>query len=397
MNKLRITNLFMKYENKYILRDFALSLREGELLVILGESGCGKSTLLKIIAGIITPEKGQILLENQEVSHISAQFRKVGYVPQAQVLFPHLTVQENIAFGLSVRNLSPASRHKRILEVVHLTEIEDLLDRYPHEISGGQKQRVALARALVIKPSLLLLDEPLSSIDRSAREQLALIIRNINQKTQTAILYVTHNHEEAQLIADRIAIMENGQVVQDGTYLDVYNYPRDYQVAKIMGKPNIWEVPERVPPSEFPAIIETPIADIPAIQASTIINEKITGLYLPPSEFQIIPNSEENREIQEQESKIEASVEKEEFNKMKGEALSEKFQLDISSTSLTIKGILLSSQILPEGTIQAIISFGGKKGLEYLKIWLPTPASRALTKQNKAIVLTLPLSSVLFL
>ena len=218
MTKLELKEISMKYERKYILENLILDVNHGELLVLLGESGCGKTTLLKIIAGIIEPEKGEILMDGENITHLAPQKRKIGYVPQAQVLFPHMKIKENISFGLEAHKFDKQEIENKIKWVAELTQIEELLDRYPSEISGGQKQRVALGRAMAIEPNLLLLDEPLSSIDASGRESLALTIRRIQKETETTTLYVTHNQEEARLISDRVALMYDGKIQQIGEY-----------------------------------------------------------------------------------------------------------------------------------------------------------------------------------
>ncbi|MHA1476206.1 MAG: ABC transporter ATP-binding protein, partial [Promethearchaeota archaeon] len=231
MTYLKLQNIHMKYQNEYIINDLNLNVQRGELLILLGSSGCGKTSLLKIIAGLIHPEKGEIIIEDQDITEFSPQRREIGYVPQSQVLFPHLNIKENIAFGLRARNKenSKDAFEQKIQDVAKLAQIEDLLERFPSEISGGQKQRVALARAIVIKPKLLLLDEPLSSIDASSRESLALMIKRIQRETKTTTIYVTHNQQEARLIADRVAIMYNGIIQQSGTMINIDNNPKNFQ------------------------------------------------------------------------------------------------------------------------------------------------------------------------
>ncbi|MHA1303402.1 MAG: ABC transporter ATP-binding protein [Candidatus Heimdallarchaeaceae archaeon] len=284
MANLRITDLSMRYERKYILDDLNLEVESGELLVILGKSGCGKTSLLKIIAGILNHEKGQILVDTENITHLPPQKRNIGYVPQAQVLFPHMKVRDNIIFGLKAQKLSKDEIRKRLSWIANLTQIEDLLDRYPNEISGGQKQRVALARAMAIKPRILLLDEPLSSIDATGRESLALTIRRIQKETETTTLYVTHNQEEARLIGDRVAVMYDGRIQQIGkiTYVDVN--PLNFLIAKIMGSINVWPVLFKQE-KDNETILVTSIGEI-KIKAN--IKHKVTGIKIPPSEVKIV-------------------------------------------------------------------------------------------------------------
>ena len=284
MVKVNIKDLSMKYEKKYILDNLNLDINQGELLVILGESGCGKTTLLKIIAGIIEPEKGSIFINDQDITHFSPQKRKVGYVPQAQVLFPHMTVQDNIKFGLEAQKISKNAIKQNLEWVTNLIQIEDLLLRYPREISGGQKQRIALARAMAIKPDILLLDEPLSSIDAPGRESLALTIRSIQKETETTTVYVTHSSEEARLISDRVAIMYDGRIQQIGRIFEIDQKPNNYLIAKIMGIDNVWPI-LYLSENQLGTKITLPIGDI---QLNKKLHSKITGVRIKPSSLSIL-------------------------------------------------------------------------------------------------------------
>jgi len=284
----------MKYQNKLIINNLNLNVEQGELLILLGSSGCGKTSLLKIIAGLIPPEKGRILIENQDITEFTPQKREIGYVPQSQVLFPHLNIKENIAFGLHTRYRKNNRLMKnpkqgieqRIKDVAKLAQIEDLLTRFPSEISGGQKQRVALARAIIVRPRLLLLDEPLSSIDATGRESLALTIKRIQKETHTTTIYVTHNHEEARLIADKVAIMYNGIIQQIGTMIDLDKHPKNFRIAQIMGKLNIWKVKEQKRVNGH-LVISSPIGEINFSADVNAINP-ITGIQIPPAKIEII-------------------------------------------------------------------------------------------------------------
>ncbi len=289
MAKLSMKKISMKYEKKLILENLNLEVRHGELLVLLGESGCGKTTLLKIVTGIIQPEQGTIYVDDTEISNLSPQVRQIGYVPQAQVLFPHMKVKQNIAFGLEARKLTKEIIEEKINWIADLIEISDLLDRFPRELSGGQKQRVALARAMAIEPHILLLDEPLSSIDATGREALALTIRRIQKETSTTTIYVTHNGDEARLISDRVAVIYDGKIQQVGKVLDVEQHPRNYLIAKILGSPNIWPILYTEKKEETKLF--TSICDI-TIQGD--ISSKITGIKIPPSIISISKNQIED-------------------------------------------------------------------------------------------------------
>ncbi len=290
----------MKYQNEFIINNLDLNVGRGELLILLGSSGCGKTSLLKIIAGLIHPEQGKIIIEDQDITDFSPQKREIGYVPQSQVLFPHLNIKENIAFGLRARDKSKIKENskyiieQKIQDVAKLAQIEDLLNRFPSEISGGQKQRVALARAIVINPKLLLLDEPLSSIDASSRESLALMIKRIQRETKTTTIYVTHNQQEARLIADRVAIMYNGMIQQLGTMIDIDKNPKNFQIAHIMGQLNIWEVNSQKY-EQGHLIISSPLGDIAiASKEEKIgkIEKKITGIQIHPNKIKLANEDE---------------------------------------------------------------------------------------------------------
>ena len=290
MVKVNIKDMSMRYEKKYILEEMSLDIQDGELLVILGESGCGKSTLLKIIAGLIEPEKGDVLFNDINITKEPPQKRKIGYVPQAQVLFPHMTIRENIQFGLEARKLSKESVADKMNWITKLIQIDDLLDRFPREISGGQRQRVALARAMAIEPDILLLDEPLSSIDASGRESLALTIRRVQRQTGTTTVYVTHNSEEARLISDRVAIMYDGKIQQLAKYSEIDHQPKNYLVARIMGSSNVWQLLFKETNS-YGDLLHLPIGKI---QLKGGRKEKITGVRIKETSFSVHESEQES-------------------------------------------------------------------------------------------------------
>ncbi len=332
MVNLEINDLSMRYEKKYILEDLRLNVEHGELLVLLGESGCGKTTLIKIIAGIIEPEKGKIIMEDEDITLFSPQRRKMGYVPQAQVLFPHMTVKSNISFGLKSHKKSKEEIKEKIRWVAELIQIEELLERYSSEISGGQKQRVALARAMAIEPHMLLLDEPLSSIDATGRESLALTIRRIQKETETTTIYVTHNQEEARLISDRVAVIYDGKVQQIGKVTEIDNSPKNYLIAKIMGSPNVWPI-FYIKETDENTILNTTVGEIKLPKQT---NKKITGISISPSCFK--PSLEK---------KSRTDLEKSQFIEFKGE----------------VKSMVQRD----ERTIRAVIELEGEK-FDYAKI-----------------------------
>ncbi|MHA1745179.1 MAG: ABC transporter ATP-binding protein [Promethearchaeota archaeon] len=281
MAKLELRNISMKYQQQAILSEFNLTIKNGELLVLLGDSGCGKTTLIKIIAGIIAPESGEILMGDQNMGKIPSQYRKVGYVPQSQVLFPHLSIRENVIFGLKAQKLSNDRIQQKLKHVTNLTAIGSILDRFPSEISGGQKQRVALARAMAVEPQILLLDEPLSSIDATNRESLAMMIRKIQQNTRTTVLYVTHNQEEARLISDQIAIIANGKIQQQGRMLDIERAPRNFTVANIIGLSNLWAITSCTESNAKTKIVTT-LGDFTIPELSKQ-NQHFSAIQIPPN------------------------------------------------------------------------------------------------------------------
>ncbi|ASJ00448.1 ABC transporter ATP-binding protein [Thermococcus gorgonarius] len=218
-----------------------LEVRDGELLTLLGPSGCGKTTTLRIIAGLEKAE-GRVFFGEEDVTGKEPYERNIGLVFQDYALFPHMTVFDNVAFGLKLRKLPRNEIERRVREVLEVVGLEGMEKRYPEQLSGGQQQRVALARALVIEPLVLLLDEPLSNLDAKIRERLRREIRRIQRETGTTTVYVTHDQEEAMAISDRIAVMNAGKILQLGEPLELYYHPKSEFVAKFLGKANLLEL-----------------------------------------------------------------------------------------------------------------------------------------------------------
>ena len=218
-----------------------LEVKEGEFFTLLGPSGCGKTTTLRIIAGF-EKAKGRVYFDDEDVTDKPPYERNIGIVFQDYALFPHMTVFENVAFGLRMRKVPEGEIKKMVKEVLSLVGLEGFENRYPEQLSGGQQQRVALARALVIKPRLLLLDEPLSNLDAKIRERLRGIVKRIQRELGITTIYVTHDQEEAMAISDRIAIMKDGKIVQIGEPLELYYHPRDDFVATFLGIGNLLEL-----------------------------------------------------------------------------------------------------------------------------------------------------------
>ncbi|MEM9373217.1 MAG: ABC transporter ATP-binding protein [Planctomycetota bacterium] len=216
-----------------------LTIEPGELFFLLGPSGCGKTTLLRMIAGFIDPTEGRIAFDGRDVTHAPPNKRNTGMVFQSYALWPHMTVAQNVAFGLNVRKVSGAERDKLVKEALAAVQMEQYAERKPTQLSGGQQQRVALARAIVIKPDVLLLDEPLSNLDAKLRNDLRLQIRKICKASGITTVYVTHDQKEALSMADRVALLRDGRVVQLGTPRELYRAPESKFVAEFLGETNL--------------------------------------------------------------------------------------------------------------------------------------------------------------
>ena len=221
------------------VREVDLQVQSGELLTLLGPSGCGKTTVLRIIAGFQVPTTGRVFIDNQDVTTVPANRRDIGFVFQNYALFPHLTVQENVAYGLHVRRQPAADIARNVEKVLALVDLAGFGPRLPDELSGGQQQRVALARAVVIQPRVLLFDEPLSNLDAKLRVQMRGEIRELQRVLGITTVYVTHDQEEAMAISDRIAVMDQGRIAQCDTAEDLYRRPASSFVASFLGRTNL--------------------------------------------------------------------------------------------------------------------------------------------------------------
>ena len=239
MGFLELKGVVKRFGRNAVVNGFDLDVREGEFVSFLGGSGCGKTTTLRMIAGFETPSEGSIRIAGTEVVNVNPNKRGVGMVFQNYALFPNMTVRRNIEFGLKVARWHAPDIRKRVEEMLALIHMEELGDRYPHQMSGGQQQRASLARALAVKPRVLLLDEPLSALDAKIRAMLRTEIRAIQQKTGITTIYVTHDQEEALSLSDRIVVMNAGRIEQVGTPFEIYNRPATPFVASFIGNLNI--------------------------------------------------------------------------------------------------------------------------------------------------------------
>ena len=239
MSFLRLNHVSKQYGDLRVVQDFNLNVHKGEFVSLLGPSGCGKTTTLQMIAGFAEVTEGSIELDGKDITRAKANARGLGIVFQTYALFPHMTVRENVEFGLEMRKCPAAERRERALQTLALVHLDKHIDRYPRELSGGQRQRVALARALVIKPPVLLLDEPLSNLDAKLREEMQFELREIQRKVGTTTIMVTHDQAEAMSISDRVVVMEAGRITQVDTPLAVYEHPRNAFISTFVGKANL--------------------------------------------------------------------------------------------------------------------------------------------------------------
>ena len=239
MSFVSVEHLQKSYSGTPVFSEINCSIAKGEFVTLLGPSGCGKSTLLRCIAGLTPVDGGKILLDGQDIVPLSPQKREIGMVFQSYALFPNMTVEQNVAFGLRMQKVRANDSHKRVAEVLQLVELNDFAKRYPHQLSGGQCQRVALARSLVTRPRLLLLDEPLSALDARIRKHLREQIRSIQRVLGLTTIFVTHDQEEALTMSDRIFLMNQGRIVQSGDAQTLYAAPVDAFAAGFIGNYNL--------------------------------------------------------------------------------------------------------------------------------------------------------------
>ena len=238
---IRLEGVTKKFKNNLIIPSLDLTIYDGEFLTLLGPSGCGKTTLLRMIAGLDTPTTGKVYLDDEDVTNLPPYKRDVNMVFQHYALFPHMTVEENIRFGLLMKNIPAAEQKERIDQVLYLTQLEELRERRPQQMSGGQQQRVAIARALVNNPKVLLLDEPLGALDFQLRKNLQLELKNLQRGLGITFIYVTHDQEEALTMSDRIIVMNKGSIEQDSHPDNIYHHPASKFVAKFIGETNFFE------------------------------------------------------------------------------------------------------------------------------------------------------------
>jgi len=239
VSRVELKNVTKRYGEAVAVRDLSLDIREGEFLTLLGPSGCGKTTTLRMIAGFVLPSSGVVWLGDDDVTHLPPNKRDIGMVFQDYALFPHMTIGENIAFGLTERKTAKEQISKRVKELLEMVQLASVEHRYPPELSGGQQQRIAVARAVAYSPRVLLMDEPLGALDLKLREAMQAEIRQIQQRLGTTTVYVTHDQTEAMHMSDRIVVMNDGRIEQMGSAEEIYDRPLTRFVAGFIGQINL--------------------------------------------------------------------------------------------------------------------------------------------------------------
>lgn len=258
---LEIRNLSKTFDGQLAVDDVNLTIYKGEIFALLGASGCGKSTLLRMLAGFEMPSSGQIVLDGQDLAHVPPYQRPINMMFQSYALFPHMSVEQNIAFGLKQDRLSRGEISQRVEEMLSLVHMQEYAKRKPHQLSGGQRQRVALARSLAKRPKLLLLDEPMGALDKKLRERMQLEVADILERVGVTCVMVTHDQEEAMTMAGRIAIMNRGKFVQIGEPEEIYEHPNSRYSAEFIGSVNV-----------FDGILKEQLDDALLIQSPGLLN-----------------------------------------------------------------------------------------------------------------------------
>ncbi|ALC87763.1 ABC transporter ATP-binding protein [Bacillus sp. FJAT-22090] len=240
MSYVVIEGLHKEYSTNTVLSSIDMTIEKGEFVTLLGPSGCGKSTILRIIAGLTEVTAGAVKIEGKVMNNIQPKNREVGMVFQSYALFPNMTVKENVAFGLKMKKMDAKEIERQVEEILAIVDLSDKVSAYPHQLSGGQQQRVALARALIVRPKVLLLDEPLSALDAQIRKKLQADLRSIQLKLGITMILVTHDQEEAMAVSDKIFVMNKGAIAQRGTPTEIYTKPESEFIANFIGNYNVF-------------------------------------------------------------------------------------------------------------------------------------------------------------
>ena len=289
MSFLTLANVNKSYSATRAVTDMNLSVAKGEFVTLLGPSGCGKTTTLQMIAGFSEVTSGNITLDGRDITHAKPNSRGLGIVFQSYALFPHMTVYDNISFGLEMRRTPKDERTERVKAALALVHLEAYANRYPRELSGGQRQRVALARALVIEPPVLLLDEPLSNLDAKLREEMQFELRQIQRKVGTTTVMVTHDQTEAMSISDRVVVMEAGRVTQIDAPHRLYEHPQTRFISNFVGKANLLEC--RITATGVRAIARVGEVEIELEAPGAAIGETAV-MSLRPEKIRLLPEGQ---------------------------------------------------------------------------------------------------------
>ncbi|WP_250230023.1 ABC transporter ATP-binding protein [Anaeropeptidivorans aminofermentans] len=287
MSYLVLQNINKSYGKQKILQNINFSIEKGSFITLLGPSGCGKSTLLRCLAGLENIDSGDMILEGSSIKGIKPRNRNMGMIFQQYSLFPTMTVYENIAFGLSRKELTKKEIELKVTEALDIVDLKGYEKKYPSQLSGGEKQRVAIGRSIVTNPKIMLYDEPLSAIDAKLRKELQMRIKNIHEKMHMTSIFVTHDQQEAMVLSDKIFIMNEGSIIQDDSPINIYNMPKTYFAAQFIGDYNLFSeedflrVFQRQSPSPYAAIRPEIIKIFPKNTEEGILEGKLyTGIIL---------------------------------------------------------------------------------------------------------------------
>ncbi|MGE3829851.1 MAG: ABC transporter ATP-binding protein [Parvibaculaceae bacterium] len=287
-SSIKIRDISKYYGSYAALADVSIDILPGQFVILLGPSGSGKTTLLMSLAGFIDPDRGSIQIDSQEILTLEPNKREIGVVFQSYALFPHMSVAGNVEYPLKLRNVPSAERRARVERALDTVQMSGFGNRRIHELSGGQKQRVALARAIVFEPKIILMDEPLSALDKKLREQMQIELKHLHQRLKSTIVYVTHDQKEALTLADKVVVMNRGRIIQEDTPREIYHNPNSRFVADFIGDSNFLPLY-----GERAALVETHVTQ--AYRERAIASRKHPLLVLRPEKLEIV-SSEERRQ-----------------------------------------------------------------------------------------------------